>query len=107
MTDQPPPQPGTTPIFPLVIADLQAREAKGIATYGRSLESWNGRDALWDAYEEALDLAVYLRQVIEERQSARYVADLEREVQVWRARYRETSKPREYVSPRCWWEFWK
>jgi hypothetical protein len=46
---------------------LASRLAKGIETYGTPLQAHNGRDALWDAYEEALDLAIYLRQVIEER----------------------------------------
>jgi hypothetical protein len=31
------------------------------------LQAFNGRDALRDAYEEALDLACYLRQAIAER----------------------------------------
>jgi hypothetical protein len=63
---------GTGPeIFPLVQADLEARRQKGIATYGEALRANNGRDALQDAYEEALDLAVYLRQAREERQADR------------------------------------
>lgn len=32
--------------------------------------NFNGRDALLDAYQEALDLVVYLRQVIYERDNA-------------------------------------
>jgi hypothetical protein len=56
-----------TQIMPLVMADIQARVAKGTAEYGEPLTSHNGRDALVDAYEEALDLAMYLRQAIEER----------------------------------------
>lgn len=69
MTDKQP-APVTSPhsvdITPLVIADLQARTERGIQTYGRALQTQNGRDALWDAYEEALDLCQYLRQRIEE-----------------------------------------
>jgi hypothetical protein len=57
-------------VFPLVLADLEARRQKGIETYGEELHTHNGRDALWDAYEEALDQAVYLRQAIEERKTA-------------------------------------
>jgi hypothetical protein len=49
------------------MADIEARVAKGTKEYGEPLTSHNGRDALWDAYEEALDLAMYLRQAIEER----------------------------------------
>lgn len=56
-------------IIPLVQEDLQIRAEYGILTYGESLRADNGRDALIDAYQEALDLAVYLRQVIEEREA--------------------------------------
>lgn len=54
-------------ILPLVLADLSGRIAKGRAEYGEPLTTHNGRDALQDAYEEALDLALYLRQAIAER----------------------------------------
>jgi len=54
-------------IMPLVIEDLKKRTEKGIKEYGEPLKAHNGRDALWDAYEEALDLVQYLRQAIEER----------------------------------------
>ena len=57
----------TTPIVHKVKADLDERMEKGIETYGMPLRAWNGRDALQDAYEEALDLCCYLRQAIEER----------------------------------------
>ena len=56
-----------TQILPLVEADMRARIAKGTAEYGEPLTTHNGRDALLDAYEEALDLCMYLRQAIEER----------------------------------------
>lgn len=56
-------------IVDLVHRDLEGRKAKGIETYGRPLRAHNGRDALWDAYEEALDLACYLRQAIEEKKT--------------------------------------
>lgn len=51
----------------MVRSDLVLREAKGVELYGTSLQPFNGRDALTDAYEEALDLACYLRQVLFER----------------------------------------
>ena len=35
--------------------------------YGIMLQTDNGREALWDAYQEALDLAMYLRQAILEK----------------------------------------
>jgi hypothetical protein len=51
----------------LVREDLEERERVGIERYGTSLQPHNGRDALRDAYEEALDLACYLRQAMAER----------------------------------------
>lgn len=64
---QPPPKAGKAPITDLVIRDLQTRREGGVRKYGVQLESHNGRDALIDAYAEALDLCLYLRQAIEER----------------------------------------
>jgi len=58
---------GKTPVTDLVIKDLQARAKVGTEKYGESLKTFNGRDALVDAYQEALDLAQYLKQEIEER----------------------------------------
>lgn len=68
---EPPPTGAGTPVWPLVIADMQERDRIGTAKYGTPLRVHNGRDALLDAYQEALDLVVYLRQVIEERQQER------------------------------------
>lgn len=51
----------------LVAADMQERKAFGLRKYGVTLQAHNGRDTLQDAYEEVLDLAVYLRTLIEER----------------------------------------
>lgn len=45
----------------LVIADIEERKEFGIRKYGTALQSGNGRDMLQDAYEESLDLAIYLR----------------------------------------------
>lgn len=50
----------------LVIEDMAARKQFGLKKYGTLLQPGNGRDALQDAYEEALDLCVYLRTKIEE-----------------------------------------
>lgn len=55
------------PIWDLVIKDMHDRNRFGRAKYETPLQSFNGRDALQDAYEEALDLCAYLRQAIEER----------------------------------------
>lgn len=54
------------PIWELVIQDMQDRHESGIKKYGTPLQAFNGRNALIDAYQELLDLCVYLRQKIEE-----------------------------------------
>ena len=51
----------------LVKQDIDARIAQGIATYGEPLRAFNGRNATKDLYEELLDAAMYVRQVLEER----------------------------------------
>lgn len=66
--EQPLPHEGQGDIVSLVIADMEARAAKGVQTYGTRLQAFNGRDAMVDAYQEALDLAIYLRQVLRERE---------------------------------------
>jgi hypothetical protein len=53
----------------LVCADIQARANLGAERYGERLHPHNGRSALRDAYEEALDLCNYLRQEIYERET--------------------------------------
>jgi hypothetical protein len=58
---------GRPSIQSLVRADLDLREQVGIQRYGTPLQPHNGRDALRDAYEEALDLSCYLKQAIVER----------------------------------------
>ena len=54
-------------VWPLVIMDMANRDQVGRARYGVPLQPHNGRDALRDAYEEALDLCACLRQAIMER----------------------------------------
>lgn len=82
--DQPAPtQNALTPVWDLVIQDMQERNQVGIQRYGTPLQPFNGRDALVDAYQEALDLAVYLRQAIVERTA---LDDLEQEHRMMRAR---------------------
>lgn len=64
--DQIKPNGAGVSITSLVMHDLIERTEKGINTYGQALRANNGRSALVDAYQEALDLAMYLRQAIEE-----------------------------------------
>lgn len=86
MPDQPPPKPGGQEVWPAVVddllgnvdgdlgrvaagllADIQERQQVGLERYGTPLQTHNGRDALTDAYQEALDLVVYLKQAILEK----------------------------------------
>lgn len=98
MAEQPMPTPNGHPsIQSLVRADLEQREQLGVKRYGTPLQPHNGRDALLDAYEEALDLACYLRQALAEREAhqqpdpARLIADLEAEVKWQRKTYGDGS----------------
>ena len=54
-------------VWNLVISDMKSRDEFGRSHYGVPLQPHNVRDALKDAYAEALDLCVYLRQAIFER----------------------------------------
>lgn len=47
-----------------VIRDIKERAEVGKNKYGGYLKTNNGRSSLWDAYQEALDLVMYLRQLI-------------------------------------------
>lgn len=68
--DQPAPERNESrPVWDMVIDDMRERDRVGRGRYGTPLQAHNGRDALVDAYQEALDLVVYLRQAIEERGS--------------------------------------
>lgn len=57
-------------VWDLVIEDMKNRDEKGTEEYGTRLVPFNGRNPLWDAYEEALDMAVYLRQAIYELEAS-------------------------------------
>lgn len=97
--EQPAPIPNDQPsIQGMVRADLEQREQVGIQRYGTPLQAHNGRDALRDAYEEALDLACYLRQAIAERDSLTIQAYLgppltEAEVERIKARFLQAITP--------------
>jgi hypothetical protein len=68
VTEQPKPQPNSLPpVWGLVMLDMGKRNHVGEKKYNTTLQPFNGRDVLQDAYEEALDLCVYLRQAIYER----------------------------------------
>lgn len=68
--EQPAPAPNhRPPVWEAVIAEMHARDKLGRKRYGTPLQPFNGRDALRDAFEEALDLVVYLKQAMIERSS--------------------------------------
>ena len=69
---EPMPIKGNVDILPLVIKDLKSRDIIGTKKYGTPLQSHNGRDSLIDAYHEILDLCMYLRQQIEERNNINF-----------------------------------
>jgi hypothetical protein len=65
--EEPAPKPSEHPaVWGLVIKDMQDRDHFGAQKYGQRLKPHDGRNALVDAYQEVLDLAVYLRKKIYE-----------------------------------------
>jgi len=61
--------PAQVEVFPFVHKDLLEREAYGRREYNGPLVTCDGRANKWDAYQEALDLVVYLRKdIMEEEQ---------------------------------------
>lgn len=55
------------PIIGLVMQDLTERALEGTKKYGEPLKAFNSRSAPIDALQEVYDLAMYLRQDVEER----------------------------------------
>lgn len=74
--EPPPTKTDSTPVWDLVVADMRDRDKMGRDKYGTPLQHDNGRDHLVDAYQEALDLVVYLRAEIEQRAKLNVNADL-------------------------------
>jgi len=75
------PEPKSTyykPVWEKVIDDMTQRNKDGIEKYGTPLQPFNGRKALVDTYQEALDLTVYLKQkIIEDDITTRLYRDQE------------------------------
>ncbi len=61
--DQPLPIVGQASVFAEVRRRIDEREATGIRRYGRSLETFNGRDACRDLEDELLDGLAYATQL--------------------------------------------
>jgi hypothetical protein len=69
--EQPAPVSNRFPaVWDLVMSEFMERDALGLRRYGVRLQPHNGRDMLRDALEEAMDLVVYLRGAIYERDGA-------------------------------------
>ena len=64
---EPLPTRGSDNVADYVLQDIEDRVEMGLEKHGTKLQSFNGRSALWDAYQEAIDLVMYLRQEIIER----------------------------------------
>ena len=64
---EPDPKPGSSVVLYEVLRALSERAEAGKLKYGTYLETNNGRDALMDAFQESLDLSMYLAQAIMER----------------------------------------
>ena len=65
---QPYPKQGEQVVVDVVLADIRERAETGKRKYGTYLETNNGRNPLWDAYQEAIDLVMYLRQALLEQE---------------------------------------
>lgn len=91
-TAEPDPQPGRTRVLDRALrhwdspyhlhqqiqSDLTARAEHGHTKYGTYLETHNGRDALLDAYQEVLDLLMYLEQDNLEQERTGYSTAMKR-----------------------------
>ena len=65
--DEPLPRKGDDIVYVELIKDIETRAGVGHERYGTYLMTNNGRDALVDAYQEAIDLCLYLKQLLMER----------------------------------------
>jgi hypothetical protein len=66
---QPKPQPGQQVVLDALQQDISERANMGYIKHGTLLMTYNGRDALWDAYQEVIDAAFYLKQALLEREN--------------------------------------
>ena len=64
---EPPPAAGKINVTDAVVADMKERSKIGTEKYGTPLMTHNGRKPLVDAYQEVLDMAVYIKQELLEK----------------------------------------
>lgn len=55
--------------YKTLFGDFLARDRMGLEKYGTRLMTRDGRNSLMDAYQEALDQAVYLKKCLLEKES--------------------------------------
>lgn len=72
----------TRQVWPMVVQDMLARNEEGAKKYNRYLQTDCPDDMLQHAYEEALDLCVYLKTQIEKQNNTRREA-LQKEKEEW------------------------
>lgn len=70
------------PVQDMVVEDILERKEHGIRKYGTPVQANNGRSMILDAYEEILDLAVYLRAAMEEGTDFEMRSEAQREFRV-------------------------
>jgi hypothetical protein len=72
---QPAPTGDGNPVLPALLYDLILRRNHGMKKYGTELRANNGRDSLVDAYQEGLDLVMYLKQRLMEEATPLFTED--------------------------------
>jgi hypothetical protein len=63
-------------LFEIVKTDLDARNELGMRVYKKPMQPHDGRNSLQDAYEEALDLVMYLKKALVEQERQMRAVDL-------------------------------
>lgn len=107
-------------VFTAVYRDMAEREVVGWQNHGKPLLADDGRDWLQEAYEECLDMAVYLKARLMERrfpEFPRVLAPLtEEQVDAVREVWAERAKAGQWAltvvaddaaRPRPWWRWWR
>ncbi len=74
-TPEPTPTGNGRIVLDEVMKDLKERARVGREKYGTPLKTNNGRRALVDAYQEALDMCMYLKQALMEQERFDHVEE--------------------------------
>lgn len=65
---EPVPKGGKRIVYIELIKDIKSRAEFGKKKYGQHLTTHDGRNTLLDAYQEAIDLCFYLKQLLMEKE---------------------------------------